>query len=675
MAFSLDDMLVNMGLDVTRGLPRGRECYREEAASMSFKPEDLKALFPNVQLSDSKEVVYAPFRLCHSLPKVNLRGRGFTARTLANSFGSVRDGTINVDHQMFHRQGTKDTICGHMVCGRFDPYGQYKDEVASAQKIPAEPIPLMALAAFYGRSQYVPAFLKEHSTGKRKWMTSMECSHNWEQASFYYRGEFIPLKDAEQGMRECVGKLSVKPYKNHDLALLLGGECGNVDFHAAAITPEPADDGADILAFVTRQDQASEAANRGGNPFFFPLEIYRGSSQAASQPVQESDETITEDELANIAILGKTEPGGDDKHVHEVLSDGTIIPMNGHTHYLRAWSLARGTTPRLTGHTDTHYDYFRDASQRELSKVHMHMLNVKLRGSTEESPAADPMADAASITDPFFPAIPCEPFLASDPNWELSMTASANSLEGLFGRLNTVLSSGKFEGAAAQEVASLRQELARTAQGTIVKELVAQEIANQMKEGVILSKADAEKLRDEAVKVATEKAAAEATAAAARTTRREKVLALGLDLDTKFNEKTQLTVGEYVDTFGLDANGEKGFQVAYATLEAIKSQQDEKAEAEAAAAAAAAAVAGVTTPVADTPAPTTGTEVVAANKGKKPVVPKPVAKPAAKMLLVGGGGADEEAGAGEGNAAAGSPAKPAAKPAKPQGRHMFKTAL
>ncbi len=634
MAFSLDDMLERMGVG---GKKQGRECYREELASLKKATrEEIAKIFPSVTLSESKEVIYAPFRLCHSLPKVNLRGRCFTPKTLSNSFASVRDGLVNVDHQMNYRNkaasGSGDTICGHMVCGRFDPFNQYTDELASVTKIPTEPIPLAALAAFYLRSQYVPAFLEEHLSGTRKWLTSMECAHSWDDAAFFYRGEVIPIKDAQQGMRECVEKLSVRPFKSHALALALGGADGKVDFHAAALTPNPADDGADIMAFVTK-DEYMEAANSGENTtdgkkniFFFPLETKVFENPAEVLP----DEEMSMDELANISVLGQTD-ACDDGHAHDVLSDLTVMPHGGHDHSMGSMALVKGTNPRLTGRTSTHHDYSREPSTGESkTKVHLHTFNIPLRGKAN-SPAKTKATETGNANPT---ALPQElfPVPAIYPT-ELPM-------DELFKRMLAVLSAGKFEGQSQTEVASLTSEIHKAGQKNYVQELVKTEIANQVSAGELVTKDDHTKKLEAALKEATDKADKEKKDSEARASRREKALGLGLDMEAKFNETSDLTVAQYIDSFGLDDAGQKTFDVALATLESLKKLT--------------------------APAPV-ATETQAANAGKAPAKPgktdEQANKPKPKMLLAGRSGDSEEEGA------AGKPAKPVV------GRGIFKTAI
>lgn len=630
MAFSLDDLLDRMGL---AGKKQGRECYREELASLKKATrEEIATMFPSVTLSESKEVIYAPFRLCHSLPKVNLRGRCFTPKTLSNSFASVRDGLVNVDHQMGYRSkqaGNNDTICGHMVCGRFDPFNQFKDEMASMTKLPVDPIPLAALAAFYLRSQYIPAFLEEHLSGTRKWLTSMECAHSWEDAAFYYRGEVIPIKDAQPGMRECVEKLSVKPFKGHQLALALGGANGKVDFHAAALTPTPADTDADIMAFVTK-DEYMEAANDGTsggvkNLFFFPLET---KTFTAAPEVIAGDEETTVDELANISILGQTD-ASPDGHAHDVLSDMTVMPHNdGHDHSMATTIITKGTNPRLSGRTGNHHKYTRDPNTgTEKSHTHLHTFNIPLRGkAAKPGTKADEQSNLPSATELFFVPV------ISDAEYPV---------DKLLERMLAVLAAGKFEGQMATEVASLSTDLRKTSQADYLKTLVKTEIANLTATGELITKEDHNKQLETSLREATDKAAAAQEEAKKRASRREQVVGMGFDMDAKFKEGIEMTVGQFVDSFALDAAADNSFQVALASLETIKKLSE--------------APAAAATPV---------TETQAANDGKgKPATPGDKAKP--KMLLAGRGGNGEE------EAALNAKKKSDSK----LGRNLFKSAI
>lgn len=653
MPFSVEDMLERLGVSESQmKRHEAHECYREEAASIHVsKREELSLLFPNVTFSESKEIVYAPFRLCHSLPKVNLRGRCFTATTMANSFGTARDALINVDHQMSNRKGAgRDTICGHIVCGRFDPDGLYADEVANKGKviIPKDPIPMLALAAFHLRSQYVPDFLEEHLSGKRKWHTSMECSRNVEQDNFYYRDQFIPLKDAEDGMRECVTKLSIRPFKGYPLALAIGGPDGKVDFHSAALTPSPADADAKFMAFVTK-DEYVEAANTGGSTFFFPLE-----SKVINEDADPNNPEDMEEELANISILGKTHPT-EDGHAHDVLSDGTIVPLNGHAHHLDSFSISRGTTPKFTGKTSMHTKYQQHDGPGPLKEhSHMHLISIPLRGKANKELPADSTANVGNEHDDTYQEPWTFPIFG-----EQDMTTKP-SFNDVMGRFSRILGGLKLDGQSQTEVASLRSDLEALSRDEFIKGAVKTEIANLITSGDLVEKAKHEEAVKAAVKTETDKAEAARKESELRTARREKVLALGLELDSKFNEKLDTTVGEYINTFGLDDAGNKSFDVALATLETVATQQKQIVE--------------LNKPASDPPpakeGAAAGEQTTVANTGKKPATPAEKKEKIRKMVLVGAGGGDEETE--EANDPAGKGGK-STTPIKGIGRGIFST--
>lgn len=199
-------------------------------------------------------------------------------------------------------------------------------------------------------------------------------------------------------------------------------------------------------------------------------------------------------------------------------------------------------------------------------------------------------------------------------------------MDELFKKMLAVLSAGKFEGATATEVANLKVELQKTGQDAHLKQLVKTEIANQVAAGELVTKDDHQKKLEEALKEATEKAETEKKATEARTARREKVLGLGFELDAKFNEENDMTVGQFVDSFALDDSGEKSFKVALATMEYAKKA---------------------------TAAPAATTETQAANNGKPAVKPGEKKDEQANngkkppMLLVAGRAGEEQGSEGE----------------------------
>lgn len=643
MPFDLQDLIAK--LHGSTDQTKVREIMREEAASLTrITPEDVKKLFPNVEMGSSKHLVYVPLKMCHSMPKRNGRGRAFTPKTLSNSFASARDASVNLDHETKRMGGKTDRYIGHIVASRFDPDGYYlSSEAASLPDkkvwIPAQPIPMLALAALNMRAEHVASMIEEHLSGKRKWHTSMECGHDMEAASFHYRGEFIPVKDAEAGMRECVEKFSVRPFKGHELTLCLGGVDGRVDFFGMAMTPQPADGDSKVMAFMT-SDVFAEAANQTGKPFFFPIESKEfGNHETKSKiplvPV-DTDGAFRDSELANISILGTTDEA--DGHTHDILSDGTVVPTNGHTHYIASWSVERGTVPYFTGRTDLHADYVtggdvRDGSTK--SVVHMHTIEIALRGKA--TGATTVVADEQASAVDFSELVNTFPLAYGD---------SMDSTEKLLAKVMAVLASGKLD---TPEAASLKTDISSFSQSTAIKESVKTEIANLVTAGELYTKV----AHDEALKVATDKVKAEADAAIAlekkKTERLGAVIGLGLNPEAELPALGGKKIGDYIGSFGADANGELGYNLA---LESLKIVADaEKAKLTPAA-----------PPVVPAAEVVKETQVAAANKGGGGgAVPGTSAKKA-PLLLVGAGGGTPD------TEEASKPTKPAEKK---YGRHAL----
>lgn len=637
MPFDLSDLVAKLGFG---GNPshQCREFMREEAASLNrITPEDVKKLFPNVELGNSSQLVYVPLKMCNSMPKRNARGRAFTPKTLSNSFASAKDASVNLDHETKKSGGKADRFIGHIVASRFDPDGKYLPEEASASDkkvwIPPKPIPMLALAALNMRAEHVANMIEEHLSGKRKWHTSMECGHSMEEASFYYRGEFIPVKDAESGMRECVEKLAVRMFKGHELTLCLGGVDGHVDFWGMAMTPQPADNDSKVLAFMT-SDVFAEAANKEGKPFCFPLEskVFNDRENGEKIPLVPVD--TRDSELANIVVIGTTEPA--DGHTHDILSDGTVVPTNGHSHYIANYNISRGTTPYYTGRTDlcympvdggaTSYD-----SPRQ-TVAHMHLIDIALRG---KAPASDTIV---------LPEESNHPELISELSNTLTL-ANGEAMDKLLAKILAVLSSGKLDTA---EAANLKTELANFNQTTMIKEAVQTEIANLVTAGELYKKADHDKAVADAAAEAKAKADAEIALEKKRAERREAIMGLGLNPEAELPALGGKKIGDYIGAFGVDPQSELSYGLAFESLKMM-------AEAEKAKLAPAPAA-----PVSD-PAKTPELQAAAANAGGKPTTPA-APKKAAPLLLVGAGGAappDSE----DAN-------KPAA-PAKKYGRHAL----
>lgn len=633
MPFDLADLVAKLGFSDNPS-HQCREIMREEAASLNrITPNDVKKLFPNVEMGNSSQLVYVPLKMCHSMPKRNARGRAFTPKTLSNSFASAKDSSVNLDHETKKSGGKSDRFIGHIVASRFDPDGKYLPEEAGASDskvwIPSQPIPMLALAALNMRAEHVSSMIEEHLSGKRKWHTSMECGHNMEEASFYYRGEFIPVKDAEAGMRECVEKLSVRMFKGHELTLCLGGIDGLVDFWGMAMTPQPADTDSKVLAFMT-SDVFAEAANKDGKPFYFPLESKIFNDHETKEKVSPVPVDTRDSELANIVVIGTTEPA--DGHTHDILSDGTVVPTNGHSHYIANYNISRGTTPYYTGRTDLCYmPVAGGASSYDCPRqtvAHMHLIDIALRGKVS---ASDTIV---------LPEESSNPGLISELSNTLTL-ANGEAMDKLLAKILAVLSSGKLD---TVEAASLKNELATFNQTEMLKTAVKEEIANLVSAGELYGKTE----HEAEVKAAADKAKAEADAAIAlekkKAERREAIMGLGLNPEAELPALGGKKIGDYIGAFGVDDQSELSYGLAFESLKMMA--EAEKAK-----------VTAADTESAKTPAEL---QAAAANTGAKPATPAATKKPA-PLLLVGAGGATPDSEA----------ASQTATPVKKYGKHAL----
>lgn len=576
--FTVDDLISKVG--ASNESRRGNDfCDMEIGALEVLDLEGLRTLFPTEKFSETKSVAYLPLKMCHSLPKVNKRGRAFTPPVLMNSVASARDNLVNLDHALKHngiRGMNDDMVIGHIKTASFNWKPPTKEtastklnEIASLI-VPENPIPMYALGALFMRHQRVPEIIEQHKSG-RKWRTSMECGHTWDEACFFYRGEFIPVKDAECAMLECVEKSCVKPYKGHDLAVCLGGLDKSVDFWGLALTRDPADDDVEIMGILSAGKEVASAGGNGKKRYYplrmeyFPVE--EKNVECANSAV---DKRFTE--LASISVIGMTD-ASEDGHAHEVLSDGTILPAQGHQHNLQNYTLSKGTRPRLTGRTDTHWESYTDSMQMPRSKVHMHTVNIDLRGGKKaEAGTVDSEVSNYSLEDDM---------------------SKVQEIEGRLKKLEEGLSTGKSgEQADAgrlalmQELASIRGEMANITKSEEIANAVKTEIDSRITKGELLTKTAHETATAEAVKKIEETHKAELDQQTKLQTRLDEIVKLGVQLEAMpYDDKPELTIKDHFSKIPFDDIGEQLFQ---AELRSIKTMVElEKSKAGAAAAAAA----------------------------------------------------------------------------------------
>lgn len=357
-----------------------RELHSMDAKDSLVKTigyEEATAAFPEARLSKSQYVEYFPFKLCHSVPKVNSRGRAFMPRVLQKSFASLIDQCLDYEHELVENKNSRrDRIIGHVKAVKFD--GSIP-EAASSIYIPESPLPVIGLGCMYRRAEGVNKIVEQATKSPSTWRISMECYHNWDDAYFWLdRKDMISIHEASPDMLDCIGTNSIKPYKGKELVLCCGGMDKEIAFIGAAVTTNPADGDAEIMGFVSGTSR--ELASR--KVFYMPMHEFKGKAlEVASGDYGERDRLVehTIKELSSIGIIGQTEPGGEDNHQHDVLNDGTIMPFGGHHHCQQHFILTPGTNPTYSGVTDATYDYVSLSTGERRQHVHNHMFNISLK--------------------------------------------------------------------------------------------------------------------------------------------------------------------------------------------------------------------------------------------------------------------------------------------------------
>ncbi len=560
MAYTLADVIARNGNSVIAMERSECELSGLELASL----DQVRNLFPGVELCDSENLVYFPFKVCHTLPTVNKRGRAFTAPVLARSFPSLRDQMLNVDHQLAANfPGVKDQIAGHIKAARF----AMPTEVANVNElayIPAQPLPVMCLGVAYRRSENGKKVIDSHFNRKSKWASSMECSHNWEEACLLYEGEIIPLTDADSAMLECIEMKQVRPYKTRPLALMLGGTKGIVDFRGAALTESPADPGADVLSFVSAKNQ--DLATR--SVFFMPgrFNEYTNSEVASVG----ADKEITE--LASVTVIGETEPHADDGHKHLILSDTTVFPSNGHSHSMRSMAISRGSKPKLSFVTNEHYHSAVAGNDGRLrDHIHSHMGSIPLTGKY----SAKGEADASSTEDANATTI-----------LELSeMKKTISQLTGELASKSAELVAAKDEAtriAIAKDIATINTEIANVNSDSEIASKIEAGIKAKVDSGELVTKEKAAELAVAAEKKVKDEVTAKEENAKKLTARVEKIKTVGLNPDFVVDKvgDVERTARVVAESLPLDDSGESTFSTllsSWGNMVAAQKALEEKA--------------------------------------------------------------------------------------------------
>lgn len=388
-----EELLKRLGL--SESSPIINESFSRSSPVKVMSSDELVQMFPDLKTASNPAVVYAPVVMCHSAPNFNKRGRGFTYRTLKNSVHTISDSLVNIEHNLKDNGAkfNRDLICGNMKAFHLPPpilRESASDTKASDTKQSDlfgtdEEVPVYALLALYTRHSMIPDILLEHAE-KENWHVSMECGSSILDSALWYDGKIIPVKEAETELLDCIEKYTIRDYKKKPVKLLIGGANGNVDFWGLGLTKQPADEGSNIISLMCVNQ--GRARNLSDSSTYMPMRQYFVSRKKYLNDPEKLFDNIMH-EAASIVVIGTTEKS-EDGHAHDILSDGTIMPYQGHTHYLNKWELTPGTNPKFTGITGDYTVYpMPEPVMANQGITHNHLINIDLRKKIKGMKAED----------------------------------------------------------------------------------------------------------------------------------------------------------------------------------------------------------------------------------------------------------------------------------------------
>jgi len=538
---------------------RTKEFFQDTSVDLDFVSNEIaKQEFPEYIDDAQRNVAYFPFSLCSSYPNFNFRKRGFTPTVLQNSFAGINDQLIDLEHTLKEHGDDDDHIIGYVKAASF-----IMPELANASKeyllSSSKPVPVRCLGVLFRRASRVDDIIEQHNNKTKEWFVSMECDHSWKDAYFLYRNELIPVKDADKAMRDCIKVLTINQYKNHELKALIGGLDGSVNFYGAALTKNPADRTASIKSFVTARPVELASKTK---KFFMPFRMLESSSP--EKAVEQVENKINE--LASIKVIGQTNPS-EDGHIHEILSDLTIIPTLSHSHSLRSFSISRGTTPTITGVTDAtgqESSYQLDQHEPRILKHHSHMIDVPLKGKFKSGESSTNSSAEMEGTDNEEASSFYQSDLPDDFDLEKIMKLSdlQSRLDAVLEKLSGNVSSGKTGEQASEilplvnEMRNLQKEVADISKSDQIAKIQDEFLQSQIKSGSILTKEKADELISYAVNEQKEKDEKEQKSMLAQQSRLTKLAELGLDpeleLDISGADGKKLKVKDRISKIALD---------------------------------------------------------------------------------------------------------------------------
>lgn len=558
----------------------GREIFSSEIASIkNISLADAKQMFPQAEFANSENITYFPFVLCNSFPKINSRGRLFTPKVLRNSFSTIIDQLVDVEHKLVeHGNSYTDDIVGHVKAVKFD----YDSALESQHEMASisNPLPVVGLGCIYNRSQKAQKVLEY--ANKNKLSVSMECGHLWSDAQLYYDGKFVPITECEEGMIDCIESDKIRPYKGKELAVALGGLEGHVDFWGVALTVIPADKDAPVFGFVS--GKSKELASK--KIFYMPLESIQAKSFELAN--KEIETKITE--LANIGVIGQTEEA--DGHKHDILSNLTIMSTNNHSHDIREVNISVGTKPKLTGVTNDHYGYLRNETNlTSVETSHKHLVAIDLKQKTRgtETEIANSeikfsLDDTNSIKQIEQIAKEFSSQLDSIPG-EILMSPSIQDLLKKLSEKTIGFGTAKTDEERkliSSEMASIGEELKKSFAGEEFSKRIKEEIDKKIQAKELFTAEDAKQLVDAAVKEKQEAFDIKEKELKTRSERLQKCTEAGINLDFEFegikNGDKPLTIRDHLDTIDVDEKGEKSFIVNFTSWKQLLEKEKKEAE-------------------------------------------------------------------------------------------------
>jgi len=531
------------------------EIASDRIAFRTLSMTDISKVFGNIQLPDTEHVAFIPTRMCHSLPNINKRGRCFFPSVMKRSAPTAQDSLVNLEHILKRNKQSEDKVIGHVRAISFDPEsiwdGKVFEEVASTgvaiagspsnQRllIPSKAIPLYALMAIQLRTEAGKDIVEQLSSGKRRWKTSMECVAYPTKCGFLYENQFIHVANADAEMLECVEKNNVKPYKGKKLSLCLGGIDDTVDFCGIGCTTSPADTDSDVLGLFANV-QAQTASVQRSMPIRsirigFPQEKREEAIELASLQV----EKILEEQAA-LTVIGQTEES--DGHRHDVLSDGTCLPYEGHSHGVESIQLVTGTNPRFTAKTGTNERYMPMVEAGVRYYIHSHLIDIALKGKRKATET--PTDETASSED--------DEALSSEEIMKLK-----DHIKGLEDKITALGATP-----TVVELNSVRDELRKLRTSEEIATAVEEAIEAKLSSGDLVKKEEVEKKVSDAEKLAKDKADAELKEKEAAMRKQQQrladVTALGVDVEAIEDGFTK-SIREMIMEIPTDERGDREF--------------------------------------------------------------------------------------------------------------------